>query len=274
MILIAENFNSSVPSVAQAMELDQQDVLAALAHRLSDSAADYIDVNAGIFLDRESEKLQALIRTIRTVSDQPLVLDSPSPAVLDQAAELISHKSLRGHAPGDGLPDLLLNSISLEENRYQSVCEIATRHQAGVIALLMDDQGIPDEPEASLQIADRLVNRLRSDGFPDRHIFLDPLVRPVSTWDQAGRQVLQVIRELSRRYPEIQISIGLSNVSFGLPGRRWLNQALLAQAMACGLTCAILNPLDEDLMQLYQACRVMLGQDEWCMDYLNRYRMK
>ena len=100
MILIAENFNSSVPSVAQAMELDQQDVLAALAHRLSDSAADYIDVNAGIFLDRESEKLQALIRTIRTVSDQPLVLDSPSPAVLDQAAELVSRKPLRGHAPG------------------------------------------------------------------------------------------------------------------------------------------------------------------------------
>ncbi len=272
MVLIAENFNSSITQIAQALESKDCDTIRQLAEKLDKSRADYIDVNAGVFHDTEADKLLFLIAQIRQVSQKPLVIDSPDPRTVARAACFAD--SLSPVKPHDQphKPHLLLNSITLAARRYQPMLETALRYKAGLIALLMDENGMTASPEKRLRLADTLITRLTNAGIPEHHLFIDPMITPVATDDQAGQKALRMLSSLRQAFPNCHLAAGLSNISYGLPARRWLNRAFLLQAMAAGLDSPILNPLDDDLMHLYAAGLVLLGKDEWCMDYLNRHR--
>ncbi len=263
MILIAENMNSSVPSFQTMLESQDESAVRDLAGKLSRSGAHYIDVNAAQFHDREKDLLSWLVRIVDDASDLPLVIDSPDPAVITMGLSAIG-KDI-GKKP-------LINSITLETSRYETLKNAALEHDCGLIGLLMDEQGMPQGVDARLGIAERMVNGLVSAGIPANRIFLDPMVRPVAVDDQAGREALDVIAAMRHEWPDCHAVVGLSNVSYGLPARRHLNRAFLLLAMARGLDTAIINPLDGPLMDLLTAGSTLLGADEYCMDYLERFR--
>ncbi len=274
MILIAENLNSSIPKISQAIQQRDGDAIRSIAEKLDQSKAAYLDVNAGTFHEDESGKLTWLIDQVVGSTKKPLVVDSPNPQVL---ADAIDHLQLIGWQPAlasEHQPRLLLNSITLEQNRLEPVLALAHRASCGVIALLMDTDSMPEGVEQRLDIASRLYDKLTGAGILPQHIFFDPMVRPVATDDQAGLEALTVIQKLRQNWPQAHVTVGLSNISFGLPARRHLNRAFLLQGMAMGLDSAILNPLDEELMSLHQAGSTLTGQDEYCMDYLTCFRPK
>ncbi len=259
MILIAENLNSSIPFVEKALSEWDEATLIDLVKKLDESPADYLDLNAGTFLDQEASVLSRLIHLVRQHTQKPLVLDSPDPLVLSSVCRLA----------GEGL---LLNSITLEPTRFSLMLELARETSAGLIALLMHEDRMPQGVDERLQIADRLLNKLSCAGIEPERIFLDPMIRPVSVDDQAGAEALKAICLLRRQFPEAHVVVGISNVSFGLPARRELNRAFLLQSVAMGLDCAILNPLDEELLALLRAGLVTTGQDPYCLSFLSHYR--
>ena len=141
-----------------------------------------------------------------------------------------------------------------------------------MIALCMDDQGLPEDEERGFAIAAQLVERLERDGVCRERIFADPLVRPVGADTRIPEVVLNVISRVRGAFPDLHISGGISNVSHGLPGRRLLNRTFLTLCMARGLDAAIVDPLDERLMAEIAAAEVMLGRDEYAANYIGLHR--
>jgi 5-methyltetrahydrofolate--homocysteine methyltransferase len=131
---------------------------------------------------------------------------------------------------------------------------------------------MPQDVEERLKNARLLVERLRDVGVADEDIYLDPLVCPVSTDSRFGKIVIDTLRAMKAEFPEVQTICGLSNVSFGLPERKWINRAFMVLTMAAGLDAVIIDPLDRVMMALIYAAEATLGKDEFCMEYLSAAR--
>jgi len=145
-------------------------------------------------------------------------------------------------------------------------------YKTSVIALCMDDTGMPETVADRLKIADRIIGKLTDKGLCPSDIYIDPMIRPISTGSNYGTVALETIRNVKSKYPDVHIACGLSNISYGLPGRKILNQAFLIAAMTSGMDGAILDPLDKKLMTFLYATEALLGYDEFCMNYLSKYR--
>lgn len=260
MIFIGEKLNSSIKAVFEAVEKADAVWIQQMAAAQEDAGADYIDVNAGMFNEDEAEKLLWMIDTVRAVTSLPLCIDTPSPEVAAKAMQ-----RYQGPKP-------LLNSITLEKDRFEPMLETALKYKTGLIALCMDDNGMPETVEARVDIAKRLAQKLTAAGIAAKDIFVDPMLSPVSTGDTAGADALSAIRQIRNALPECHITCGLSNVSYGLPARAYINRAFLLTAMTAGLDSAIVNPLDKELMSLYYAANTVLGNDEYCCEYIQQYR--
>jgi 5-methyltetrahydrofolate--homocysteine methyltransferase len=261
MIIIAENFNSSIPETKQAMADKNAAWLIEKAANIADSGANYIDINAGTFLEHEAETLLYVAELIQPTG-LPLAIDSPDHKVIEYILRKLHPKQA------------LLNSITLENTRFNKLVPLAQEYDTKLIALLMDGSSMPESVEQRLEIADRMINSLEEKNIDQDRIFLDPMIKPLATDDQAGREAYETIRLIRQKYPDVHITCGLSNISFGLPARKYLNRAFLIQSMAMGLDSAILNPLDEELMKLLHAGESLSGCDEFCCDYLAHFRPK
>lgn len=259
MIIIAENFNSSIPHVHQAIQENNFDLLQERAKQIAAVGADYLDINAGTFLDQEAEMLQFLAAAAED-SGLPYVIDSPDPEVIGFMLKKLQRKKQ------------LINSITLEADRFSKLAPLAKDFDASLIALLMDGGNMPESSEQQLHIADELISKLREQGISDDRILLDPMIKPLATDCGAGQQAFTTISALRKKYPQVHITCGLSNISFGLPERKYLNRAFLLQAMAMGLDSAIMNPLDSELLSLCHAGISLGGDDEYCMNYLEYFR--
>lgn len=259
MLIVGELINSSVKSVAPAIKNFDSSRIKDLARKQWEAGATVIDVNAGTLGQREPEALKWLVETVQQVVDAPLCLDSPNPEALRAALEV--HK---GRA--------LINSITAEKERFNQILPLVQEYECSVVALCMDDKGMPDNAQKRVEIGNKLVHDLEKAGIARERIYLDPLVYPVSTDGSNGWAVLNAIRELMEQNPGVHTICGLSNISFGLPARNHLNQAFLVSAMTCGLDAVILNPLDVQLMTLLRATKVILNRDEYAMEYLAAYR--
>jgi len=259
MILIGELLNSTRKKVRAALEARDAASIQDLARRQVEAGVDYIDLNTGALLDREMEAMEWLIHTVREVTDCKVCIDSPDPETLALGLRL-------------GGPGTMINSISAEARRYERVLPLVVEYKAPVIALGMDDEGLPEDEKRGFGIIKRLVGRLEGDGVGREQIFADPLVRPAGADTRIPPVALNVIARVRAAYPDLHISGGISNVSHGLPVRRLLNRAFLTLAMAQGLDAAILDPLDRELMAGIAAAEVMLGRDELAMKYIGLYR--
>ncbi len=259
MLIIGERINSTRKSVQPAVREKNADFLIGEARKQKDAGAGYIDVNVATMGEEESEYMEWAVKTIQAAVDVPLSIDSPNARAMEVGLQ---------HHKGTAF----LNSITAETKKLDSMVPLAHEFGANVVALCLDDDGVPPGAEKRCEIADCLVTRLTSQGIEPDHIYLDPLVFPVSTSSDAGQAVLRTLCYLRDKYPQVHTICGLSNVSYGLPMRKLLNQAFLLLCMGAGLQSVILDPTDEDLMRLLCAGEALLGRDEFCARYLQEYR--
>ncbi len=154
----------------------------------------------------------------------------------------------------------------------EELLPLLERFGCKIIALTMDDRGIPEDIERRYEIADKLIRALTKAGISLSDIYIDPLVRPVSTDSSSGLIVLKSIKKIMSSFEHVHTICGLSNISFGLPARDVLNKSFLLLAMSMGLDSAILDPLDREMMAMIRAGEVLLGKDEYCLKYLTSFR--
>lgn len=259
MMIVGERINSSRQGIAQAIANRDGDFICREAVIQAEAGADYIEVNAGVFGEKEVEYLEWLVLTVQHAVDKPLSIDSPSLEAV--AAALRWH---RGKA--------LVNSITAERRRCEALLPLIKSSGCKVVALCMDDSGMPATGEGKISIACRLIGDLTAGGVALDDIYIDPLVHPISVDSSHGMVVLDVIEQVKKRYAGVHTICGVSNISFGLPGRRWLNQAFLVLAMGGGLDAAIVDPCDRRLMSAITAVEALLGRDEFCARFLKAYR--
>ena len=259
MLIIGERINSTRKTVQPAVKERNADFLIGEARKQKDAGACYIDVNVATMGEEEPAYMEWAVKTIQGAIDVPLSIDSPNASAMEVGLQV--HQGTA-----------FLNSITAETKKLDSMIPLAREYGANVVALCMDDDGVPTGAEKRCEIADRLVARLTSQGIEPDRIYLDPLVFPVSTSSDAGQAVLETLRYIRQKFPQVHTICGLSNVSYGLPIRKLLNQAFLLLFMGAGLQAVIADPTDEDLMRLLCAGEALLGHDEFCARYLQEYR--
>lgn len=260
MIIIGEKINSSLKAIRPAMENYDAAAIQDLAKKQYEAGATFIDINAGMFIDDEPERVEWLVNTVQEVVDAPLAIDSPNPLALERGLKAIKK----------GKP--IINSITDEKARFNAVMPLVIKYNTGIIALCMDDKGMPETIDERVTIAERLVDKLTKEGVKLDDIYIDPMVRPIGTGSQYGTVAIETIRKVKQEFPEAHIACGLSNISFGIPARKLVNQAFLIVAMSAGMDGAIMDPLDRKLMSFIYATEALMGQDDYCMNYLTRFR--
>ncbi len=260
MLIIGEKINSTRKRIKEAIAARDAEYLQNLAIAQTEAGADYLDVNTGAFPSEEVELMEWLVGVVQDVVDVPLAIDSANPTALEAGLKL--HKN----------PTPLVNSITLEEDKFNTVLPLVKRYDAKVLALSIDDGGITKTADERFGVAGRLIKALCGEGIEPDRIYLDPLIQPVSVQNDFGLVALDVIRRIKQEFPEVNTACGLSNISFGLPKRRQLNKTFLVMAMAAGLDSAILDPLDNELMSTVKASNALLGRDRFCKEYIKAFR--
>jgi 5-methyltetrahydrofolate--homocysteine methyltransferase len=259
MLIIGEKINGTLKKTAAAVADRDAVYIQNLAQRQVEAGANYLDLNAGTASGREPEDLIWLIDTVQSVVDVPLCLDSANPAALRAGFQRVKQTPF-------------VNSISAEANRLDSILPLVAERGCPVIALLLGESGIPASVEGRLSNGRRIIDRTRQAGVRDQDIYIDPLVMALSTKTDSCVIALETMQALRLEYPDVRFSIGLSNVSFGLPLRSLINQAFLAQALAVGLDAAIIDPLDQGLTNMLLATELVLGRDRFCRNYTRAFR--
>jgi 5-methyltetrahydrofolate--homocysteine methyltransferase len=241
------------------VEAQNVDFISAVAREQAEAGAHYIDVNAGTYLDKEVDYLCWLVQVVQKAVDLPLCLDSPNPEAL---AEAIKHHK--------GEP--MINSISLEKERFQALLPVVTDHPCRIVALCMAETSMPTTVEERVQVGAQLINELTNNGISLEKIYVDPLVQPISVDTGMGTAVLGAIQSIMNDFPGVNTICGLSNISFGLPMRKTINRNFLALCMTSGLSAAILDPTDQELMATLLSTDMLLGRDEYCESFINAYQ--
>ncbi len=261
MIVVGELINASRKAIGEAILNKDAAAIQKVAKEQADAGANYIDVNAGIFVEEENEYLKWLVEIVQEVVDVPCAIDSPSHKAIADA--LAVHK-------GDKVP--MINSISLEKERYEALLPLLAGTDLKVVALCMSDDGMPETTKDRLDIAGKLINGLVGVGVDIDNIYVDPLVQPVSTNIEFGVEFLNAIEAIRTEFKGVHTMCGLSNISFGLPNRKFLNQTFAVMAIAKGLDGLIVNPLDKKMMANMIAAESLAGRDNYCMNYLKAHR--
>lgn len=259
MHVIGEKINSSTHTVALAIEKRDKGFIQQLAVDQISAGAHSLDINAGIFPERETVLLTWLVEVVQEAVDYPLCIDSRNPIALARALAIIRKKPI-------------VNSITLDSVRYREIMPLIKYYNASVIALCIDSTGIPAKAERRFEIACRLVEELSHDGLNMDDICLDVMVQPIGTDSASGRVTLDTVRAVKEGIPGVHICCGLSNISFGLPQRYLLNQAFAVALVTNGADMLIADPLDQRLMSLLGATEAVLGLDKYCRRYLKAYR--
>lgn len=258
-VVIGERINPTGRKLL-AEELKHGDYSRVEADALAQVAAGahVLDVNAGIPLADEPAILAQSIRLIQSITDVPLSIDSSIVEALEAGLQAYQGKAL-------------LNSVTGEEERLERILPLVKKHGCAVIAISNDDTGISEDPDVRFEVARKIVERAMDHGIPAGDVVVDPLVMPIGAINTAGRQVMHIVRRL-REELQVNSTCGASNMSFGLPNREGLNCAFIGMAIASGMTSAITNPLNAELMQAVRGADVVMGHDPECMAWIQAYR--
>jgi 5-methyltetrahydrofolate--homocysteine methyltransferase len=251
--MIGEKINpTGHKKLAEALKENNFQYIKDLAERQIEHGAHVLDINVGVPGMNEVELLPGVVKRITAEFDVPLCLDSGNPEALAAGLQ---------EAPGKPL----VNSVNGEKDKLETVLPLVKDRQAAVIGLTMDEQGIPTDPERRLAIAEGIVNRAVQLGIPKEDVIIDTLVLTVGADQSAANVTLRTI-ELLRDRLGVNINLGASNVSFGLPDRQTINQAFLALAIGVGANCMITDPMK--LSPTILACDLLLGKDPYGKRYI------
>ena len=222
------------------------------------AGAHMLDINAGIPLTDEPRILAECIQLVQALTDVPLSIDSSIVAALESGLSVYQGKAL-------------VNSVTGEEERLESVLPLVKRYGAAVVAISNDETGISEDPDVRFLVAKKIVERAEDHGIARADVVVDPLVMPIGAINSAGCQVMEIVRRL-RDELKVNTICGASNVSFGLPNRQGLNATFLSMAIGAGMTSAITSPLHAETIQAVMGADVMMGHDPHCKRWMSRYR--
>ena len=259
MKIIGEKINGTRKAVAKAITERDAQFIQNLAKRQVEGGAHWLDLNAGTLPDREADDLTWLIQLVQDEVTVPLCLDSANPDALRAVIKQVNQPAM-------------INSISGEEARLSGILPIVAENSCEVVALCMDDKGIPATAEARLSVARRILERTRAAGVADEKIYIDPLVMTIATNIEAGLVTLNTMRAVRAEFPKVHISCGLSNVSFGLPARALVNRTFLVLGLEAGMDTAIIDPNDREMGAAIRAAELLLGKDKNCLNYTRAFR--
>lgn len=262
MIIIGEKINATRKGIAAALEThDEQHIIKTAAEQVQ-AGAHFLDINGGDPREgREVQNMRWLMEVVQANTDVPVVVDSANAEAVKVGLAMAGKKPI-------------LNSISLEADRLDPLLAVAADHDCMVIVLLMSDEGTPGGVEDRLSRAASLIERLTSVGKKLDEIIVDPCFLPVSVDTAAGRSVTDAIGRIHAEWPKVHIGGGCSNISFGLPKRRFINFALLCQAIWQGMDVGIIDPCVEGIMSTILAAEAVAGRDEFCMNYVRAMKQE
>ncbi len=260
-VVIGERINpTGRKAVLEALQAGDFEMVRRAAVEQVAAGAAVLDVNAGVPGVDEPQLMVEILRNVQAVVDVPLCIDTANPAAL--AAAL-------AHYEGKAL----VNSVNGESRSLESVLPLVKDHGAAVIGLCMDDGGIPKTAAERLAVAARIIERAGALGIPVEDVVIDPLAMAMSAESGAGRVTLETIVLVVKEFG-VNISMGASNVSFGLPDRKYINATYMAMAIQTGLTCPITNPLQVEVSTAILAADLALGRDELGMRWIKAYRKR
>jgi 5-methyltetrahydrofolate--homocysteine methyltransferase len=263
MLVIGEKINASNDAVAEAITKRDEEFLTNLAKAQASAGADFIDVNAGSghgSLEEAKADIRWLVEITQAATEQPLSIDSDSAQIIQAALEEYHRERL------------IINSVTAEPARLESIGPLVAERQARVIALAMGTDGIPASVEERLNACERIMLYLTGLDIKAEQVLFDPLVLPIAVDTRQGLVTLQTIQQIKSRYPDAGVVMGLSNVSYGLPKRKLVNRAFLLMAAYAGLDGAIVDPLDNKAMSLIKTADMLVGKDPSCRAYLRAHR--
>ena len=228
--------------------------------------ANMLDINAGVVYnsnpnpnETEPPLMEKMISLVQNLVNIPLCIDSSVPEALKAGLET-----------AEGRP--LLNSVTGEEERLESILPLVKKFNVPVVAISNDDTGISEDPEVRFQVAKKIVERASDYGIPASDIVVDPLVMPIGAMATAGRQVFELVRKL-RLDLGVNTTCGASNISFGLPNRHSINSAFLPMAIASGMTSAIMNPVRKQEMDAIRAANLLNNNDPNSYEWIKANRV-
>ncbi len=225
-----------------------------------EAGAKIIDVNAGVPGANEEALLKDMIYAVMDATDMPLCFDTADNKALETALSIYEGKAL-------------INSINGEEERLAAVLPLVKEYDAVVIALCMDDDGIPPTAEARFKVAAKMIEQAGKLGISADRLVIDPLALTMGSDHNAGRIAIDTIKMVVEEFG-VNITMGVSNISFGIPDRAAINATFLAMAILAGLTCPITNPLEEEVILAVQAADLVMGRDEFGMNWIKSYRSR
>lgn len=258
-VMIGERINPTGRKVLAAeMKAGVMDRVRSDAIAQVEAGAQMLDVNAGVPLVDEPALLVATIKAVSEVTDVPICIDSSVIEALEAALAAYEGKAL-------------VNSVTAEDERMDRILPVVKKHGAAVIGMSNDETGITMVPQERVEIARRIIERAKYYGIPAEDVIIDPIAMTVAADPQAGLVTLETMRLIKEQLGNNMIC-GASNVSFGLPDRHILNAAFFPVAMHAGLTCAITNPLVPEVRKAVQASDLLLGHDEYAMNWISAFR--
>jgi 5-methyltetrahydrofolate--homocysteine methyltransferase len=258
-VIIGERINpTGRKKLAEEMKTGDFSGVIADTHAQVAAGAHMLDVNAGIPLADEPAILAETVQLVQSLTDVPLSIDSSIVAALEAGLGVYRGKPL-------------VNSVTGEDERIESVLPLVAKHGAAVVAITNDETGISEDPDVRFSVAEKIVHAAADHGIPAHDVVVDPLVMPIGAMGTAGRQVFALVRRLHDELG-VNTTCGASNISFGLPNRHGINGAFLSMAIANGMTSAITSPLHDEVRQAVMAANVLMGNDAHAAAWIGHYR--
>jgi cobalamin-dependent methionine synthase I len=259
MLIIGEKINTTKKTIDAAVEAKDAELIRNEVIKQLEAGANIIDVNTGTRIKSEVADMQWLVNIIQETVDCRLCIDSPNPAAIEAGLELCKQKPI-------------VNSITGEKDRIDAIMPMVKKAGASVVALAMDEAGMPKTGEDRYRIASKIIDMIAEYNIPMDDIYFDVLIQPVGSSSDQGIAVLDGIRLIKASFPDAHIVCGLSNISYGLPERKLLNRTFLPMALSAGLDAAIMDPTDKKIMTTVLASLALLAQDEYCLNYISSWR--
>ncbi|MBC3887352.1 methyltetrahydrofolate cobalamin methyltransferase [Acetobacterium paludosum] len=259
MIIIGEKINGAIPSTAKAIAKKDADFIRNLARTQTAAGVDFIDVCASVENNVELETMKWLIDIVQEVTDTPIAVDSPNVHTCIAAMKFCQK-------PG------LFNSVSMEGDKVDLGFAAIADTDWECVALLNSDKGIPKTAKDRLGVFADIMVKAKEYGIASSRLHIDPLVEMLCTSEEGIAMVTDVIREIKKQSPTIHVTGAISNISFNLPARKSVNMGFTVMAMTAGMDSGILDPTDRDLMGIIYATEALMGEDDYCGEYIRSYR--
>lgn len=260
MLIVAERLNCTRKRIRAAVTDKNADFIRNEARRQVEAGADYIDVNSATGVTTEVADMQWMIEQVRSVTDKPLSVDTANGEAMRLGLSL--------HGPGQPL----LNSVTGEKDRLELMMPLAAEFKTRLVALAMDDSGMPETVDARLKAVETILKSADAHRVPHENIFVDPLIRPISTNPTHAADCMETVRRIKAELSPVKTIGGLSNVSFGLPNRNLINRTFLAMMLAAGVDAGIIDPLEKGAMATILAAEALLARDEYCVNFIQASR--